>query len=358
MTVGDSIVGMRRLVQLGVAQPHFTHTGEIAAWLGAVQGQDFLGTKWAFGRRLPGSTEADIDRALADRQIIRIWGLRGTLHYVAPEDVHWIVALIAPRLIAGNALRYRQLELDEPTLIRSTQIIAAALGAEGQLTRGELFIRLQAEGISTAGQRGVYMLQRAGLERLIVQGEMRGAETTFHALDEGKTLPKEEALAELARRYFTSHSPTTLADFTAWAGLTVGEARTGFHAVKSELIEERIDGQDYWITPNLTAQPSPSLVMLPGFDEFVLGYRDRTAVLEPAFADAICPGGNGMFSPTIVRNGRIIGTWKRTVKKKAVVLDYQTFYPLSASDQAALADAANAYGAFLGLPAVLQEITR
>ena len=148
--------GLRRLYHQRITHPHFKDTGEVVAWLGAMQGQDYLGTKWAFGLRLPGSTDADIEKAITDGVIMRTWAMRGTLHYVAPADIHWLLGLIAPGRIVGNALRYKELELDDPTLVRSTELIAEALQDGKHLTRPELFSVLQNNGISTAGQRGVF----------------------------------------------------------------------------------------------------------------------------------------------------------------------------------------------------------
>jgi hypothetical protein len=350
----SSSIGLRRLYHQRITHPAFRDAGEVVSWLGAMQGQDYAGTKWAFGLRLPGSTEADIEQAIADRRIMRTWAVRGTLHYVAPADIHWLIGLIAPRQIAGNKPRYKQLELDEPTLTRSVDLIVKALDGGKQLTRNELFDILQANGISTAGQRGFYLLQRAGLERLIYQGEMRRNVTTFLALDAGETLPKEEALAELARRYFTSRGPATLADFTHWSGLTITEARAGLASIQSELVEETINGQSYFLSPEAAKPPERPLYLLPGFDEYVLGYKDRSAVLETEFADAICPGGNGVFMSSIVSDGQIIGTWRRELKKKTVEISFAPFRPLKPGLRDLLAEAAAAYGAFLGLEAVVQ----
>jgi len=354
MTFSNSPIGLRRLYHQRITHPALEDAGAVVAWLGAMQGQDYAGTKWAFGLRLRGTTDVDIERAIADGTIIRTWGLRGTLHYVAPADIHWLVGLIAPRQIAGNALRYRQLELDEATLARSTALIAGALQGGQHLTRTELFAILESHGISTAGQRGFYLLQRVGLERLIYQGEMRRNVTTFLALDAGNTLPKEAALAELARRYFRSRGPATLADFTQWSGLLISEARAGLEAVKSELIEDIIDEQSYWLSPETTQPPEYALYLLPGFDEYVLGYRDRSAVLDAEFADAICPGANGIFYSTIVSDGRIIGTWKRAMKKTMVEIMLQPFRPLRADEWDVLEIQVARYGAFLGLGTVVR----
>jgi hypothetical protein len=351
-----SDTGLRRLYHQRITHSTFKDAGEVVAWLGAMQGQDYAGTKWAFGLRLPGSTEADLEQAIENRLILRTWAVRGTLHYVAPHDIHWLVGLIAPRQIMSNAARYKELELDEPTLMRGTELIAAALEGGKHLTRPELFTILEASGISTAGQRGFYLLQRAGLELLVYQGEMRGKDTTFLPLGEGKTLPKEEALAKLALRYFTSRGPATLADFSHWAGLPITEARAGLESAKAHLIEESIDGQVYWLSAETAKSPERSLYLLPGFDEFVLGYKDRSAVLKPEFANAICPGGNGMFMSTIVSEGQIVGTWKRTLKKKTVEIAFAPFRALTADEMDRIEAAAAEYGTFLGLTAVIASV--
>jgi hypothetical protein len=351
-----SVVGMRRLYHQRITHSTFKDATQVVAWLGAMQGQDYAGAKWSFGVRLPGITDEDMEQALTAGRILRTWALRGTLHYVAPADIHWLVGLIAPRQIAANARRYKELELDEPTLARSTTLIAEALQGGKPLTRSELFAILEENHLSTAGQRGVYMLQRAALERLIYQGPMRRNVTTFLALREGKTRPKDEALAELARRYFTSRGPATLADFTHWSGLPISEARAGLASLKSELVEERIDGQVYCLSPEAVKAPERSLYLLPGFDEYVLGYRDRSAVLEAQFANAICPGGNGMFMATMVSEGRIIGTWKRTIKPKVVEIAFNPFRPLYADERGVLDEAAARFGAFLGLIARIHSL--
>lgn len=353
MATDVSTIGLQRLYHQRITHPTFVHAGEVAAWLGAMQGQDYAGAKWSFGLRLPGSTDAGIEQAIAEKRIVRTWVVRGTLHYVAAEDVHWMVGLIAPRQIAGNARRYRELELDEATLVRSTDLLANELQDGMARTRPELLAVLEAHGISTAGQRGVYMLQRAALELLIVQGAMQRNVTTFMALEARTTLLRDVALAELARRYFTSRGPATLADFTQWSGLPAAEARTGLGEARPALSEERFGDRSYVLGPNPPRPPEHPLYLLPGFDEYVLGYQDRSAVLDAAHADAICPGGNGIFMPTIVSGGRIIGTWKRTLKKKAVEIAVEPFRPLDADELDALAAAAARYGAYLGLPAKL-----
>jgi hypothetical protein len=335
----------------------FEKPGEIVGWLAAIQGQDYAGAKWSVGLRLPGSTEADIEQAIADKSILRTWAMRGTLHFVAAADLRWLVTLIAPRVRAANTRRYKELELDDNTLARSTDVIANALQDAGgkPLTRKELFEILEANGISTEGQRGVYMLQRVSLDKLICQGVMQGRDSTFMLPPEAGTLAHDEAAAELAQRYFASRGPATLNDFTWWSGLAASDARAGLEVIKSGLVEEKIRGQSYWRSPSSsTEKDSPSSTyLLPGFDEYLLGYEDRSDVLDPQHAKKVRSGG-GMFSPTIIKDGQVVGTWKRAFKKGAVVVTPTPFRPMTAAERDSLAAAARHYGEFLRMPAALE----
>jgi hypothetical protein len=318
-----------------------------------MQAQDYAGALWAVGLRMSSATEHSVEQALAERTIVRTWPLRGTLHFVAPPDVRWLLALLTPRIIAQTAARYRQLELDEATFARSQEVFRQALQGGQQLTRDELYQRLEQANILTTGQRGYHLLVRAAQDALICFGAPRGKEQTFVLLDEWvprtKPLAREEALAELAKRYFSSHGPATLQDLVRWAGITVTEARTGIAAVGDKLIQETSNGQFYWLphsAAEVTNNAAPAY-LLPGFDEYLLGYGDRSAVLDPAYANRICPGGNGVFQPTIVINGQVVGTWKRVRKKGKVQVTPNPFQPLSAAESEAVLAAADRYAAFL-----------
>ena len=272
---------------------------------------------------------------------------------MAASDLRWLLALLAPRLIANNTRRYRELQLDEATFVRSNDLLAAALQGGSSLDRPALFACLEQAGIATTGQRGVYMLQRASLDGLICQGIAVRNVPTFMALDDsiaqGNILTREEALAELAQRYFTSHGPATLKDFIWWSGLTAGDARAGLAASSAQLQQITVAGQLYWMAqqPPACAPTPQSVYLLPGFDEYLLGYADRTAVLDPQYANHIVPGGNGVFYPTIVSNGQVVGTWQRTFKKGKVVMTPQPFTTLSAAETDAFAAAAQRFGEFL-----------
>lgn len=340
-----------RLHNQQIAQPTLTSPVEVVRHLGAIQGQDYLGAKWSIGLRLPGSTDAAIEQAIALHAIVRTWLLRGTLHFAAADDVRWMLALVAPRLIAGNARRYHQLELDEPTLARSNALLAGALQGGRELDRRALLALLEERGISTEGQRGVYLLQRASLDGLIAQGVQRGRYGSFFALDTlppAKSFSHEESLAELARRYFISRGPATLRDFVWWSSLTTPDARAAIASIQGELDEDTIGDQVCWragVSPTIDEVPA---ALLPGFDEYLLAYQDRGVALDPAHAQLIQRG--GMFAPAIMIEGRVVGTWQRAVKKRSATITLQPFAPLSDSQLQAISDAAQRYGAFLGLP--------
>ncbi len=349
----------QRLHHQQISQHTFTTPSDVVAWMGAMQAQDYTGAKHAIGLRLLNATDADIEQALVSKTIIRTWPLRGTLHFVAAADLRWMLALMGSRLIAGNARRYKELELDEATLLRSNDVLLNALMDGKQLTRKALLAILEQNGISTKGQRAPYLLQRASLDALICQSIMQRNDPTYIAIDDSlpgtKSLTRDEALAELAKRYFTSHGPATLQDFVWWTGLPTGDARAGLESVKDELVQESIDGQIYWLNPSTPTlhKESASLYLLPGFDEYMLGYRDRSAILDAEDATKVVPGGNGVFKPTIVSNGRIVGTWKRTIKKDVVTVTPEPFTSLTDDETQAFAAAAYRYGEYMEMPVIL-----
>ena len=345
----------------GIANPTFAQPGDVVTWLGALQAQDYSGALWAIGLRMTGATERSIEQAIAERAIVRTWPMRGTLHFVAAQDVRWLLALLTPRVIAESAGRYRQLDLDEATFAHSKEVFAKALQGGKRLTRDEMLQELEQAGISTAGQRGYHLLGRSAQDGLICFGTRRGKQQTFTLLDEWvpltRSLTRDEALAELTRRYFTGHGPATVQDLMRWAGLTAAEAKTGLAAAGKVLVQKTVADRAYWMARDLPElnTGTTATYLLPGFDEYLLGYSDRNAVLDPAYAQRICPGGNGMFSPTIVIDGVVTGTWKRTFKGDAVIIETTPFRPLTPAQNEALSVVADRYGEFMGMSVVLLQ---
>jgi len=329
--------------------------------MGAMQAQDEESAKWAVGLRCRGVDVHTVERAIANGRMVRTWLVRGTLHFAAGQDVRWLLALVGPRLITANARRDRQLELDEKTYTRSAAVLKKVLGGGKVLTRRETLAALQQEGIEVNTQRGYHLLRRAGLEGLICFGPKQGKQETIALLDgwatDGPVYSREEALAEIARRYFQSHGPATLADFTWWSGLVAGEARSAMEMIQNEVIQKTLDDQVYYLSdpqPAPESQP-PNAHLLPAYDEYYLGYKDRSAVLDPAY-DRLAVSNNGVFRPVIVINGQVRGTWRRTVKGNTLKISLEPFETLTGPALEALEIAAEQYGGtFLDLEVVLER---
>jgi hypothetical protein len=352
MTLQD-IVQIRLSNHL-LSHPKCETPGAVVRWMGAVQAQDFAGALWAIGLRLPGSTERDVEQALAGQAIVRTWPMRGTLHFVAPEDVRWMLELLTPRVIARSAGRYRQLGLDDATFSRCRDVLEKTLRGSRRLSRKAIYQVLEAAGISTGGQRGLHILGWLAQKGVICFGPRDGKQPTFALLEEwvpaARRLDREAALAELARRYFTSHGPATLRDFVWWSGLTVGDAKVGLRSVESELERAEIGRQEVWFSPprrGPRARPV-GVHLLPVYDEYAVAYRDRDAILDRAHAG---PAKNGISGPVVLAGGRIVGTWRRTLKKHTVGVTPSLFAPLGEGGERALAAATKRYAAFLGLSA-------
>ncbi len=347
-----------RLHQQGIAPHRFTTPAEVVRWMGAMQAQDYHQAVWAIGARLPNGTLAQVEQAIAEGHILRTWSQRGTIHFVAAEESHWRVALSADRMIAKDARRLEELELTHSLIEQCGEHLRRVLAGRNRLTRSALMQDLEDQGISTTGQRGYHILVQLALRGLLCIGPQQDKEQTFVLLDDWAPNPcrltRAESLVELARHYFTSHGPATVQDFAWWASLTLTDARAGLEGAKPALISEKVNDQTYWLTAAVAAANATTsgLVLLPGFDEYLLGYTDRDAVLEREHVTKVCPGGNGVFFPMIVIDGQIVGTWKRTFKKQTVIISRQPFTHLMPDQDAAFEATARRYAAFHGLEAV------
>jgi hypothetical protein len=314
-----------------------------------------LGALWAVGLRTQDVTVGDIESALADKTILRTWLMRGTLHFVAATDVRWMLELLAPRNIASSAGRSRQLDLDEATFARSRELLTGVLQGGKHMTRSAIYELFETAHISTFGQRGYHILWRLAQEGLICFGAPSGKQQTFTLLAEwapaAKSLDRTLALAELARRYFASHGPATLQDFTWWSGLTTLEAKAGLELANSHLEQAIINGQVFWFAsyPPSAAGDTHVAYLLPAFDEYTVAYKDRSAVLDSRYAKQTLSG-NGISRPVLVINGQVVGTWKRAVKIDSVVITPAPFRTLTKAEDQALVQAAGRYAAFLNLP--------
>lgn len=352
-----------RLANQRIAGPKPTGPAEVVRHLGAMQAQDPAQAAWAVGLRTPAATVEDVDRAITDRKIVRTWPMRGTLHLVPAEDARWMVGLSEARMVATTRRRREQLGLDDATLTRCLRIFSDALSGGGPMPRSVMMRLLAEGGVNPGDQRGYHVLWYAAQVGLICQGPKAGAEDTFALLVEwvpdARELSREDALSELAGRYVVSHGPATVHDFAWWAGLTVGDARLGLAGASATLTRVPFSGKEYWVAdtaPEPGQGARPDVHLLPGFDEYLLGYRDRDAVLDPAHAKAVVPGGNGVFFPTVVVDGQAAGTWKRRVKGGAVEITVSPFGSLDDVEDL-VNEAARSFCAFLGLPLAESGVT-
>ncbi|AWB86631.1 winged helix DNA-binding domain-containing protein [Mycetocola zhujimingii] len=332
----------------------------------AMQGQDLPGTLWAIGLRTGARTEADVRDAFDTGAIVRSWPMRGTLHALTPGTLRMILPLSRDRLVTSLRARHRELGITASDIADAARAAEAGLSTgSGRLSRTELFAVFEAAGQPTAGQRGshvAFMLAQSGL---LCLGPFIGKEQAFVLLDDWApmttTVPdRDEALATVALRYFRSHGPATVADFAWWARLTLTDARSSAAAISDQLSVIDVDGTDYFVAPEVienTPLAKPSVRVLPGFDELLLGYTDRSAVLDPRHSALIVPGNNGVFKATVVVNGHVVGTWLRRDRAKAVDVTAQLFQQLSPTQERDLVAAFEQYGTFRGKPVELKVVS-
>ncbi|ANZ41779.1 hypothetical protein BBK82_43430 [Lentzea guizhouensis] len=327
----------------------FATAEEVVRNLGAVQAQDYGQSLWALGLRTSAGVSADIEDELRAGKIVRTWLMRGTIHYVPAEDVRWMLNLFGARDLARltpKAWQYHRMTPELMSLARRTFV--EALSGGGCLTRREMIELMASVGIPDDRQQSYFTFIHLAQEGLVVPGPPRGKDQTFVLLEEWapnqRSLDDEEALAVLARRFFGSHGPATVADFANWAGIGIREATRGLDPIRAELVQESFDGKEYWLPPDL--EPATGTCLLPAYDELVIGYKDRAAFFH-RYGEIPISTYNGMFYATIIEDGQIAGLWKRVMKKTSVDVELR---PLPGFDVDGLVEHTRRFGEFLGLP--------
>lgn len=348
-----------RLINQQIAKTKFKKPSEIISWLGAVQAQEYACAKWAIGLRLPCLKDTDIDQAFNNGDILRTHLLRPTWHFVTPSDIRWMLELTAPRVKAINAYTYRQVELNDEIFKLSHNILTKALEGGKYLTRSALKLALEEKGIIAEGLRLTSLMMQAELDGIICSGPRIGKQFTYALLDERvPPTPKfdnDQALAELTKRYFYSRGPATLKDFSTWSGLTLSQVKRGLSIVKSHFICEKIDGQEYYFAPDLINENIyPSVYLLPIYDEYIMGYKNRDAILK--IRNEIDIDLKFVFDQTIVIDGQIVGTWKRDINKKSIDLQVNFFQPLNEEYKDLFDQAVNKFSRFMDLPVTIGSV--
>jgi hypothetical protein len=334
---------------------------EVVSTLGAVQAQNALAGRWAIGVRAAGATDADIERLYADGAIVRSWTMRGTLHIVAAEDLGWMLSVTAARQRAAAAREAVVRGITEADFARASELIAQEVDESGPLTRAEALAALQRSGVDVGNERGYRFIRDAALRGVVAWGPSRGKQQQLVAVPAvgaaASETDRDEALARFLIRYVAGHSPVTVSDFAWWSGLTLTDARRAL-VVAGRRTESL--GEEGWLVPaegESLVQGSPSgetsaagpVQATPAWDEYVLGYRERSPVLDLAFAGRVSPTGNGVFLPTIISSGRVVGTWRHSTQRSRLIVQTDPFTSLTASERRGFDASVDRMARFLGV---------
>jgi hypothetical protein len=339
-----------RLQNQRLAATEFSEPVEVVRWLGAVQSQDYPAAKWALGQRLKHGTEALIDRAFDEGAILRTHVMRPTWHFVAPEDIRWLLKLTGPRIRKASAHAFRGFGLDLAVLKKSEKILSRILKNNTFLTRAEIRAALAKSGLEPGEPtRLAYILISAEINGLICSGGRKGKQFTYALLDERapsvRELTREDSIAELTRRYFRSHGPATLADYVWWSGMTRTDANAGIEMLGNELSSAEDDEKQFWFVSERSSD-AQNVQLLPPFDEFWVGYLDRSHSISAASVEL---SRNPLFGSSVLINGKLVGTWTREFSKGSGAVVVKPFTKLRRVDWVAIKDEVVKYSEFIGV---------
>lgn len=362
----NTSIAARRLLASGLIGPFPASLEEAVRRLGAVQSQDYPGASWGLAQRVGDRTLDDVTVRYDRGSILRTHAMRPTWHFVLPEDIRWLQALTGPRVNARNASMYRRLEIDDrATWSRCRRALIDALEGGRERTRAELSRALEEAKVEATGQRLAYIVMHAELDGLICSGAFRGKQFTYALLDEkappAAPFDRDVARAELVRCYFASHGPALVRDFVWWSGLTTSDTRAGIASLGDELAAETIDGREYWSATRVAARAtteieiSPGTIhLLPNYDEYLGSYADYEPIFDPSLPRARTIA-DVLGVHIVLRDGLVVGGWKRRAGSGGGVIDMTILLPLSARDERSLERAVADYGRFLGLAVVVNR---
>lgn len=342
------------------AEPHASMLETIAQTVHhhlAMQAQDVSSGMWSVGVRT-GATRTDVEAAIEARLVTRSWPMRGTLHLMATQDVRWMCQLLNERMVVTQRRVFEAEGLTEDVVDRARKVLVEALTGGVAMSRPDVIALLAANGVDSGGQRAYHLVGRFCQEGLLCQGPAEGRQPTFVLIDDWVPWSwepdREEAMAALASRYVASHGPVTERDLAGWCNQNLTFAREAVALAGDAIGTETIGGQAYLVSADRVEPAAGTPVrLLPGFDEYVLGYKDRSAILTPEEELRVVPGKNGMFLGTVVVGGLVVGTWNRKTGAKRTVVTVTPFGSVSATRRREIERAAAAYGRHLGSEASL-----
>jgi hypothetical protein len=364
-SITASTVAARRLQSLGLAAPTgedhapFTEPVEVVRHHLAMQAQDWRASQWAIGSRMtPGATSADVLAAYDRGEIVRSWPMRGTVHVAAAQDMPWMLDLLGTRALRGVERRWEYLGISERVLEPAREVALQLLGGGRAASRAEFVEAIEQAGIDLGGQRAYHTVWYLAQTGTLVQGPTRDGEQLLVLLDDWIPKPRrfadrDDALAELGRRYLRAHAPARVEDLMWWSSLGKRDCRAAFEAAADEFVPVRMRDQELWVRREHAGEPAKlrsTMLALPAFDEHLLGYRVRDEVLDPAHAHLVDPGRNGVFRWTLVDRGRVVATWSRRRLTRSIVVDVSPFDALPPARRSAAVRAIERWGAFVGTP--------
>lgn len=344
-------ISQLRLQNQQIAGTEFKSVKELVHWMGAIQAQDYAMAKYAIGIRLKNAIDQTVEDALNKADIIRSHVLRPTWHFVHAKDIRWMLELTSQNLNRSMSSNYKRLELDGKTFNKANSIIEKLLRDGNQLTRKEIMTALEQKGIRTNELRAIHIMFKAETDLVVCNGIKKDKQFTYALLDERvpwtRKISKEQALAKLAERYFLSHGPATIQDFSWWSGLSVADAKNAVESIKSNLISEKLNDHTFWFSnKSINVNPKTNtLFFLPSYDEFLISYKSRWISMDPKFSSNTFTT-NGIFNPIIVYNAKVIGTWKPQLKKNIFIKEY-FFAPPTQRQKQLSSKAAKEFGRFM-----------
>lgn len=345
-----------RLLNQQLNDSKFTDITKLVKYLGAVQSQDYEPGKLTIGLRVPNSTSQQVEELINQRKIVRTWPMRGTLHYVSSEDVYWMTKLLGPRINRKMASYYKKLDMSEEVINRAEKILIKNLKGNNQIDRQSIYELWEKEGINTKQQRGLFLLQNFAQKSLICFGSRKDKQFTFGLIEDiapnAKKLSQDESLKEIALRYFTSHGPAQISDLAWWSGLTIAEVKKGIELNGKDLLEQQIEDRIFYMSPNIPEIKEDKLPIkfLQAYDEFTIAYKDRSDMSK--YNIFVKDG----FYAMIIKNGEVIGSWRRALEKDLVILQAKMAVKLNSQDKKDLENAAKLYEKFYDVSTELKLV--
>lgn len=352
-------ISHHRLVSQKLYKTNSCLPQEIVKHFGAMQAQDYAMAKWAIGSRCD-ATEKEIEKAINSAKIIRTHILRPTWHFVSPDDIYWMLELSAPQVKRFTTSATKKFGYDEKKLNQANASIEKLLAGNNHLTRNEIMQELDIKKTASDDFLSAAIMMNAELDGLVCNGEMKGKQITYALLEERvskpkNTLTKEEALAKLAQRYFESHGPATLLDFSWWSGFPPTICQKSINAIELQLNCITIDNQQYWFKKEITDADNfrESVHFLPAFDEILISYKTREASFNTEHQSKVFTN-NGIFKPIILENGKVIGIWKRTIKKDHVKIETEFFKDFETDKKQVLFEGIKSFETYLETKIVIE----